>query len=440
LSENEYTALNDLLEDNNAPAGRPGSNAPPTMQEIMASITFQGDFMLYGYVSDRAMTEFQDGERKIVSGAMFSENTQDYVCVISDDLATYNSLSVGDQITLTNPNLGSQRFVFTIIGLYKDTTDNTTTAVDAANDPANIILTSYYVVNDIAERSKDYNDPASVTSVEKMDNGLMAERLLTVSGSVVSPAISSEDEDSESTTDTSTETDEDAEEEDSTAITASTTGIYLFNDIAGYDSFEQAVRDLGLEDKYTVISNDVATYEASLVPLENLKSFATTFLYVILGIGAIVLIALNTFNIRERKYEIGVLTAIGMAKPKVAAQFAVELLIVTFMAIFLGLFSGALASVPITNSLLATQVKQEESQSQQQTENFGREVSAEVSKPKGGDVEGKVAYVSAVTFSTDYVVISKMALIGVLLTAVSGLVTSLFIMRYDPLKILTERD
>jgi hypothetical protein len=33
-----------------------------------------------------------------------------------------------------------------------------------------------------------------------------------------------------------------------------------------------------------------------------------------------------------------------------------------------------------------------------------------------------------------------MALIGVLLTAVSGLVTSLFIMRYDPLKILTERD
>lgn len=45
------------------------------------------------------------------------------------------------------------------------------------------------------------------------------------------------------------------------------------------------------------------------------------FLIVILAIGAIVLIVLNIFNIRERKYEVGVLTAIGMKKSRVAISF-----------------------------------------------------------------------------------------------------------------------
>ena len=48
--------------------------------------------------------------------------------------------------------------------------------------------------------------------------------------------------------------------------------------------------------------------------LNNLSKFALTLLIV-------VLVVITLLNVRERKYEIGVLTAIGANKVKVAAQF-----------------------------------------------------------------------------------------------------------------------
>lgn len=55
-------------------------------------------------------------------------------------------------------------------------------------------------------------------------------------------------------------------------------------------------------------------HESSLVPLNNLSKFAVTLLIV-------VLVVITLLNVRERKYEIVVLTAIGVNKVKVAAQF-----------------------------------------------------------------------------------------------------------------------
>lgn len=55
-------------------------------------------------------------------------------------------------------------------------------------------------------------------------------------------------------------------------------------------------------------------HESSLVPLNNLSKFAVTLLIV-------VLVVITLLNVRERKYEIGVLTAIGADQVKVAAQF-----------------------------------------------------------------------------------------------------------------------
>ena len=202
--------------------------------------------------------------------------------------------------------------------------------------------------------------------------------------------------------------------------------------------------------KYVLTSSDVASYEASLVPLENLKGFATAFLLIILAIGAIILIVLNMFNIRERKYEVGVLTAIGMHKWKVAWQFILEIFIVTLASIIIGTAIGAASSVPITNKLLATQVQQQESSNASQQSNFGRggqqgpgqgpQQGGQGTFTKGGDIVGPVNYVSTVTYAVDTVVVLQMIGIGILLSIFSSLIAIVFIMRYQPLKILTERD
>ena len=121
-----------------------------------------------------------------------------------------------------------------------------------------------------------------------------------------------------------------------TALHAQTRGTYVFENVEAYDKFEAQARKLGLSDMYTVSSEDVAAYEQSLAPLENLSTYAGYFLAVVLLVGGVILVVLNIYHIRERKYEIGVLAAIGMNKRRIALQFICEILIVTLMAIMLG--------------------------------------------------------------------------------------------------------
>lgn len=49
-------------------------------------------------------------------------------------------------------------------------------------------------------------------------------------------------------------------------------------------------------------------------------------------------------------------------------------------------------------------------------------------------------YISQVDSATNFRVIVQLILIGILLTIVSGCVAIVFILRYDPLRILSNRD
>lgn len=381
-----------------------GGMQGPGMQQqdpetMMASM---GDFKLTGFSSDDAMEDFNTGVATIKEGSMFDEDTDEMVCVISSELATYNSISVGDKITLQNLQDEEETYELEVVGIYKNSDSSSSMSTGNANDPANEILTSTKVVDSI----------------------------------VASSAENQEEEDKQ--------------------LNASTTGSFVFKDMDNYDGFESYLKDKE-GDKYVLTSSDVASYEASLVPLENLKDFATAFLLVILAIGAIILVVLNMFNIRERKYEVGVLTAIGMHKYKVALQFMLEIFIVTIFAILIGTGIGAAVSVPLTNKLLETQVEQQESSQNSQQSNFGR--SDQQQGPggqqqgpqggqqmnqgtftKGGDIVGPVNYIDSVSYAVDGVVVLQMVGIGILLSIISSLIAIIFIMRYQPLKILTERD
>ena len=407
------------------PGGGGGGAGMMNIEDIMASINFGGDFVLYGYSTDDAMEEFSDGSCYMTSGRMFEEGTTDYNCIVNEELATYNELPVGDQISLCNPGARSERFTFTIVGIFKNTEDATTTVSQSADDPANHILTSYAVVHDLVEKTKAYRDPASTESLVTAEDGTVTEQLLLDDGSMETRGAAAG-------------TDETYESEQ--ALSETVVGTYVFGSIEDFDAFEGQAKAMGLSENYTVTSGDVAAYEASLVPLDNLSTYANSFLYIVLGIGAVILIGVNVFNIRERKYEIGALTAMGMRKGKVALQFILELTIVTFLGIVLGSLLGSLASTPVANALLASQIEYEASNTEKMTENYGREVSGTGAKPHGGDVEGEVEYVSTVTFTFDHVIVYKMMIIGALLALVSSAAAIGFVLRYDPLEILAERD
>lgn len=375
-----------------------------------------GDFSIVGYSSYAAMTDFINSTATVTSGSAFEEETEEYQCMISLELATYNNnLAVGDTITIVNPNAETETYTLTIVGIYESDAGNdfSMSVFGSGQDPANQIYMSANAVAKLIAASE------SVSTTVKDDNGRESE----------------------------------------TAMMESLTATYVFADVESYQRFDAEARALGLEDSYVINSSDLTEFENSLTPLKTLSTMAGWFLLVILIIGAVILVVLNILNIRERKYEIGVLTAMGMKKWKVALQFMAEILVVTMIAIFLGAGIGAVSSVPVTNALLANQAASQNDRADRLEQNFGRPDGFDFggfgggfgggsgSRPgmPGGNREdmGKnpfTNYITEVNSAMNLTVVLQMIGIGLLLTLVAGAVAILFIMRYNPLKILSNRD
>lgn len=383
----------------------------------------QGDFTLVGYSSDEAMVEFLDGTCKIVDGNVFEEGTEKYQCIITDELATYNDISVGDVIKLANPNDEEEIYELEVVGTYNNSQSTVTMGgmmqgFSTSSDAANQIYLSYNALNAI---------------------------------------IAASSENAEETTDSDTGI------TTTTALPNQTSGTYVFATVEDYEAFSKDVYDAGLSEDYTVSSGDISQYENSLLPLENLSEMAMYFLIVVFAIGGIILVVLNIFNVRERKYEVGVLTAIGMKKSKVSLQFVLETLIVTIAFVIIGGSIGAVSSVPVTNSLLASQIEAQQTQSENDGEAFGRDTNFDRGGMPGGMPGGNMSggnmpsmpnfedfaddfmgtatdYVQEVSTATDLGVLLQLLGIGVLLALVASAASVIFITRYDPLKILANRD
>ena len=196
-----------------------------------------------------------------------------------------------------------------------------------------------------------------------------------------------------------------------------------------------------------------------MAPLNTLGTMAGWFLIVILIIGGIILVVLNIFNVRERKYEVGVLTAMGMKKWKVAAQFMCEILVVTMIAVIIGAGIGAVSSVPVTNALLEGQVQSQNNKQNQMDNSFGRpgnmgggfmggDMPSDMpdmpdmggNNPFGDMFGGAADYITEVDSAMNLTVVGQMIGVGLLLTLIASAASVAFIMRYDPLKILANRD
>ncbi|MCH4209204.1 ABC transporter permease [Bifidobacterium sp.] len=391
-----------------------GFGSGEPMDENMQS----GDFKLTGFSSDAAVANAENGKFTMSSGKVFGYGKASTgQIIISKALANFNDLKVGSTVSVANASDSTKTYTLKIVGIYANTSSEGSAfgGRDNASDPDNAIYTSS-------------------ATLASLDLGSGSDTQLSFT--------------------------------------------YVVANKAGYDAFSKDAKQAGLSSDYTVSSADVENYEASLVPLDNLAKFALTLLLVVLGVGGAVLIALNVFNIRERKYEVGVLTAIGVRKAKVAAQFVFELLIVTMVGLAIGALAGSAASVPVSNHLLASQVASQQSQQSSQLAQFGRGMqggegqsgsqeqpggtanaqgnsdsgsatgaagAANAQGPAGfGSRSGSAfakatSYISTINSTVSLPVVGKLMLIGLALTLVSSLAAIVAIMRYEPLQILADR-
>ena len=348
-----------------------------TTEKIFNEKAQNGAFQLIGYNSYEDMKDFINGSYQITDGEV-SEDFASNNCVISEELATLNELSVGDKITLVDVDDDKNTYEFTITGIYKENTDESNNMASMFSNSANEIITNVNVIKNILSKNED--------------------------------------------------------------LSATITPTFILNSKDDIEKFNKEVEDKGISEYYTLVNN-LEQIENATSSIDNVKNFATTFLIITLIIGSVVLVVINMINIRERKYEIGVLRTIGMKKIKVSCQFMLELLIVCIVSLMLGALIGAFTSVPVANSLLKNEIENTTSSYDDVSKNFGidKEDRPVDNGHKYNFGIAQIKQVDKIDAVVDFKVLGELLGIGVLLTLLSSLASMVTISRFSPLTILKER-
>ena len=364
-----------------------------------------GAFNLIGYSSYDDMKDFINGNYVITSGEVSTDFSSD-TCVISEELATLNKLEVGSTITIVDPKDTSKTYKLEVTGIYKENTDSSNDMSNMFTNSANRIITNISVVKKILEGNSN--------------------------------------------------------------LEATITPTFIVKDSDSVEKFASEVKEKGLSSYYQVTSN-LDDIENATESIKNVRVFATTFLIITLAIGGVVLIVINMINIRERKYEIGVLRTIGMKKSKVSLQFMFELLVVCVFGLLIGAGIGSFTSIPVANSLLANEIENANSKYDNIYSNFGHgnriepkeendevnsEVDEETAKTNIDNQEeetketvnnepsfgiARVNQIDNINAVVDIKVLVELLGIGVLLTLLGSLASMIAISRFSPLNILKER-
>lgn len=221
--------------------------------------------------------------------------------------------------------------------------------------------------------------------------------------------------------------------DDSTLVTT-ITPTFILKDKDSVEKFTTEIKEKGLSEYYTLNTN-VEELESATKSIENVKTFATTFLLIMLAISAVVLFVINMINIRERKYEIGVFRTIGVSKFKLTLQFALEILIVSVVMLGIGAVCGSFLAKPVGNMLLENEIQSVQEETEQISNNFGKGGSMDMNF--GGTVN--VQTIDTINAVVDITVVAQLLGIGLALMLVSSLASMISIQRFSPLTILKER-
>ena len=348
-------------------------NAPnsemPDRGQGKENIGSQGDYKITAYSNPSYIENFINGTSKITSGSMITKDDEENHIVISEELATQNDLEVGDEITFYLPSDSSITYTFEITGIFETTDDS------ASDDFMNI--------NVLNAQNQIYTTVTAINNILEDDNS-------------------------------------------SNSLNAT---IYLKNQ-DDLEAYAEEVKDKGLSDYYT-LSDNTDEITSTLTPIKNISNFSMTFLIIILIVGAIILAVINILNIRDRKYEIGVLRAIGMSKTKLILSLLIELFIVTVIAFIIGIIGGKLLSQPVTNKMLENEINSQQVQTENTRENFGGR-----GFERPNERRATQNYEDSLTVTLDAKTVIILFSFGLILVIVSGSASAIFITKYNPNQIL----
>ncbi|MBL3649611.1 ABC transporter permease [Bacillus vallismortis] len=339
----------------------------------------QADLSIEGVISTALVDDFSDGDSKITDGrAITKSDVGKKITVINETLAEENDLSVGDSITIESATDEDTTVTLKIVGIYKTTSSGDDQAQNFSFlNPYNKLYTPYTAT--AALKGDDYKNTID-------------------------------------------------------------SAVYYMDDAKNMDAFVKAAKKTSIDfDTYTLNTND-QLYQQMVGPIENVASFSKNVVYLVSAAGAVILGLIVMMSTRERKYEMGVLMAIGEKRWKLIGQFLAEILIVAVIAIGLASVTGNLVANQLGNQLLSQQVSSSTDSTQNASAQNGQ-------MPGGGMGGGMFGHSSANTNVIDSLNVAVsmndmlvLGGIGILIAIIATLLPSISVLRLHPKMILTKQE
>ncbi len=383
-------------------------------------------------VSDAATITYDDYEKYADSEYVNSVSYQQRTSVVNEDLETSDPEETDEESAETTSELpqmdnGAGREMqsgsFTLIG--SDTLESSSYFAEDANIVVDGELPTSTDEVIISSDLADYNDLKTGDTISFSNSTDDNEVELTISG--LYQAASSEQMMMGIQTNIFTTYDTVSE------FTSEKSNITATYELVSYDmvdQFEAELYEKGLDEMYYV-NNNQSVLEQIIGPVEATMNILNNVLIVVFLIGGTILVFINLLILRERKYEIGVLRALGMKTSKVTKGLAMEAIIVALIAMIIATFVGMLFAQPISDTLIASNNATDIAQ-------MGMETGRDGMMGKGQSMTAEE------TVTSIEVTMNMMALIvtfgiNIVLILITTIVSSRYINRQHPNEILREQ-
>lgn len=210
---------------------------------------------------------------------------------------------------------------------------------------------------------------------------------------------------------------------------------YYLDDPEHVEAFQELAKektDIDF-DTYRLTSND-QLFKNNSSSLDNISSFASLFLVVVIIAGCAILCLILALTIRNRYYEIGVFLSLGQSKIKIILQQLFEIGMIAVIALILSLGTGKITS-NIISAMLTTQnnevMMNTEDQNMPQNNRGGRfDFNNAFEAPESQELD--------VSLTSDTVV--KLSVTTVLVCIVSTIIPTIYVLRLTPREILMKKE
>jgi putative ABC transport system permease protein len=184
--------------------------------------------------------------------------------------------------------------------------------------------------------------------------------------------------------------------------------------------------------KYGILDANDALYNQLSGPIESLGNLSGMMVIIVMIAGALILGLITALTVNQRKYEIGMLLAIGESKLKIISQFIVEVAVIAVIAFGLSVFTGIQAGKMISESVSMQPISTLPATTGTQS---GRGNSSRFTQPVISNPSVDMDDVQ-IKIELDEMSILLLLGSGLMISIISVIIPALYVTRYNPKQIL----